>query len=326
MDRFNTPILFIIFNRPDTTSKVFDEIKRIRPGKLFIAADGPRKNNAEDIKNCKLSRSIVAKIDWECKIERHYSEINLGCKTRVSSAIDWFFNQVEEGIILEDDCLPDQSFFKFCEILLEYYRDDKRIMMISGDNFQFGKKRGEASYYFSIYTHIWGWATWRRAWGKFDIEMKTYPKFLRENMIKKIFSRSTEQTYWLDIFNKMFYKKIDTWDYIWTYTCWYNKGFACIPNKNLVINIGFRQDATHTKIITPNLNQIKLENIELPLIHPNNIILNSKADGYVFDYVLLPNKKILTFLLKKIYLMLISLKYKTNKKYDQVYERIKKIF
>jgi len=151
------PVLLLIFNRPDTTQLVFNKIRKARPAELYIAADGPRKNQPDDPENCRKAREILRQVDWDCKISTLFREENLGCKIGVSSAIDWFFSEVEEGIILEDDCVPDQSFFQFCQELLARYRDDKRVMMISGDNFQFGRRRTDYSYYFSQYVHIWGW-------------------------------------------------------------------------------------------------------------------------------------------------------------------------
>lgn len=157
--QLKTPVAFLIFNRPDTTRRVFAEIAKARPPKLLVVADGPRADHPDDVEKCAAVRAIIDGIDWDCKVLTNYSDINLGCKRRVSSGLDWVFDTVEEAIILEDDCLPHPAFFRFCEEMLNKYRDDKRIAMISGDNFQFGRKRTEYSYYFSRYPHIWGWAS-----------------------------------------------------------------------------------------------------------------------------------------------------------------------
>lgn len=180
---FNVPILFIIFNRPETTKAVFHEIRKNQPFQLFVAADGPRREIFEDIENCRKVREIIQLIDWECNVQTLFRDENLGCKIAVSSAIDWFFSQVDEGIILEDDCLPDQSFFPFCQELLEKYRYDAKIMMIGGSNFQFNKNKFEYSYYFSRYFHIWGWASWKRAWQFYDVEMKAWPEIDRKSVV-----------------------------------------------------------------------------------------------------------------------------------------------
>ena len=161
---FETPILFITFNRPDTTKRVFEAIKKIKPKKLFISADGPRENKVGEKQKCLTVRSIFDNIDWDCEVKTLFQEKNLGCKIAATTAVTWFFQSVEEGIIIEDDCLPNKSFFLFCQKMLATYRKHEAIMHISGTNFQFGNKRGEASYYFSRCIHMWGWATWRRAW------------------------------------------------------------------------------------------------------------------------------------------------------------------
>ncbi len=275
-NNFETPILFVIFNRPDITQKVFNEIKKIRPKKLFITADGPRNN--EEKKLCNKTRKIIEQVDWECEIKKNYSNKNLGCKIGVSSGINWFFKHVEAGIILEDDCLPNQSFFYFCKELLERYKDNKKIMMISGDNFQNKKQHGNGSYYFSKMCHIWGWATWKRAWQHYDVNMKDYPEFKKQNKINTIWGKKYIQKYWIKIFDQIYNKEIDTWDYQWVYSVWKQNGLSIIPNVNLISNIGFRDDATHTK--SPN----KLANKQLQTLkkikHPQKIIQSKKADNY----------------------------------------------
>jgi hypothetical protein len=184
---FATPILFLIFNRPDTTDKVFEKIREIQPRQLFISADGPRPDRKDEREKCEEARKVIQKIDWKCELKTNFSEKNLGCRVGVSSGIDWFFSQVSKGIILEDDCLPDASFFNFCKVLLEYYRNDERIMHIGGINVQDGRMRGTASYYFSKISHIWGWATWKRAWEKYDVNIRTYPQLLEQDMFSTVY-------------------------------------------------------------------------------------------------------------------------------------------
>lgn len=286
MDKNNklltTPVAFIIFNRPDTTQRVFDEIKKVQPKQLFVIADGARNNN--EWKLCKQARDIINQVDWDCEVQKNYSDKNLGCKIRVSSGIDWFFENVEEGIILEDDCLPHQSFFRYCEKLLEKYRNNDKIMCISGDNFQNNIKRGEYNYYFSIYNHCCGWASWKRSWKYFDIEMKDFSKFKEKNKIKNIFKKKNAQKYWIDIFQRVYDGKINSWAYIWTYACWKKNGLTCLPNVNLISNIGYDERGTHAKNKNDKSANIPTKKINFPLIYPAIIRVNKKADDYTNKY------------------------------------------
>lgn len=272
-----TPVLFMIFNRPDTTQKVFNAIRQAKPRQLFVAADGPREGKEGEKEKSEQTREIIKQVDWDCEVKTLFRDNNLGCKIAVSSAIDWFFENIEEGIIIEDDCLPSQSFFWFCQELLEYYRNDTRVMHVSGDNFQFGRIRGEGSYYFSEYSHIWGWATWRRAWKTFDVNMKSFVKFKREDQINNIFRIKQQQKYWMKIFQITYNGKIDSWDYIWTYTCFINNGLCIMPNVNLVSNIGFNRDSLHTKDENSIFSKMKTEEIT-EIIHPEFILADQEAD------------------------------------------------
>lgn len=285
MKPVETPIAFIIFNRPDTTQKVFEEIRKAKPKKLFVISDGPRNN--EEKKLVEKTRAIIDQVDWDCEVKKNYSEKNLGCKMRVLSGISWFFKQVEYGIILEDDCVPTQSFFPFCEELLEKYKDNKKIMMISGDNFQDGKQRGSGSYYFSRYCHLWGWATWKRAWELCDREMYTYPKFRNGNGMAKIWNDLRIAKHWIHLFDKAYVNKIDTWDYHWLFSIWSRGSVAIIPNTNLVTNIGFDSRATHTKKEDQKISNLPRREMVFPLIHPSTIEINEEADAF-------SNKRLIT--------------------------------
>ena len=276
-----TSVVLIIFNRPETTKEVFDAIAEAKPRRLFIAADGPR--FPEEAGKCEQARAVVEKVDWDCEVLKNYSDINLGCKLRPASGMDWVFSQVEEAIILEDDCLPAPSFFAFCQALLEYYRDDKRIMVISGNNFQDGQKRGTYSYYFSKYSHIWGWATWRRAWRHFDADMKTWPEFRRAGLIRSVCRDPYEQEYWTGIFDSVFAGTDSIWDAQWLYTCWSQNGLCILPNSNLVSNIGCGPDATHTlsENVIPGIPTVDIWKIT----HPIFVVEDHQADAYTFDNV-----------------------------------------
>ncbi|MCL1470568.1 glycosyltransferase family 2 protein [Argonema antarcticum] len=278
----STPIAFFIFNRPALTEIVFEAIAKAKPKKLLIVADGPRFPE-EDEKCQKARAAVIDKIDWECEVLTNFSEKNRGCKYRVSSGLDWVFSEVEEAIILEDDCLPDPSFFGFCETMLNRYRNDERVMMISGDNFQLGNSRTEYSYYFSKYTHIWGWASWRRAWQHYDVEMKSWPEYKKLDFIYSVCEDPVEQKYWTDIFDLVFDGGIDTWDYQWLYTCWCQNGLTIIPNCNLISNIGFGNDGTHTCYDSP-WAQLPINDIS-EIKHPPFIFRHREADSYTFEYL-----------------------------------------
>ena len=273
----HTPILFIIFNRPDTTQKVFNTIRKAKPKQLFIAADGSRPDREGEIEKCQKSRKIATSVDWDCEVKTLFRDKNLGCKIAISSAIDWFFENVEEGIILEDDCLPNQSFFWFCQELLEYYRNDTRIMHISANNFQFGRVRGEGSYYFSKYGSTWGWATWRRAWKHYDVNMKNFEEFKKEAQINNVFPIKQQQKYWTKVFQLVHEGKIDTWDHQWAYTCFINNGLCIKPNINLVSNIGFGSNSTHTKDKSCTFSEMEAREIT-DIIHPNFALADQEAD------------------------------------------------
>ncbi|VVB53204.1 Uncharacterised protein [uncultured archaeon] len=295
----STPVAFLIFNRPDTTKQVFAEIAKAKPQKLFVVADGPRADHPEDAKKCAAARAVIDQVDWDCEVLTNYSEVNLGCKRRVSSGLDWAFDNVEEAIILEDDCLPHPTFFKFCEELLEKYRDDERLAMISGDNFQFGRRRTEYSYYFSRYTHIWGWGTWRRAWENYDVDMKLWPEIRDGGWLVDWLGDKQSADYWSTIFEKTYLKKIDTWDYQWTFSSWANNLLTILPNLNLVSNIGFNEDGTRTKDSKDKLANLKIEPMKFPLKHPSFVIRDSIADNITqkASFESLP-KKLLTILKK----------------------------
>lgn len=295
---FQTPILFLIFNRPDTTKLVFESIKSMKPAKLYIAADGDRKDKVGEDLLCKETRSIIDLINWECEIKTLFRNENLGCKIAVSSAIDWFFENEEQGIILEDDCLPNESFYIYCETLLNYYASDERIMHISGNNFQDGNVRGNGSYYFSNYNHIWGWATWKRAWKAYNVDLSFLTETEIETLIEKQFDTKKERLFWNNIFKKVINKTIGTWDYQWTYAVWKNNGLSILPNKNMIANIGFNNNGTHTSGIDilglSNMKTFSISNI----IHPTEIEINKKADKYGLDHYFNPSK--FFYLYKKI--------------------------
>ncbi|EAZ88812.1 TylF/MycF/NovP-related O-methyltransferase [Crocosphaera chwakensis] len=280
---FSTPVAFLIFKRPELTQKVFNVIAKVQPKQLLVVADGPP--SEKEAEKCQQTRAIIQQVDWDCEVLTNFSDQNLGCKKRVSSGLNWVFSQVEEAIILEDDCLPDLSFFQFCETLLDYYRHDERIMQISGNNFQLGQSRTQYSYYFSKYPHIWGWATWRRAWQHYDVTMKHWPEFRQRGQMSAVFPNPEEQAYWTNVLERTYQGEINTWDFAWGYTCWLQNGLTVLPDVNLVTNIGFGVEATFTKLNHPLAN-LPTQAIHT-LKHPPFVIVNDEADAYTSQYVFL---------------------------------------
>lgn len=285
----NTPLAFIVFNRPETTLRVFELIRQIAPTRLFIIADGPRGERGGEDKLCAEVRAIVENITWPCDVQRNYSDNNMGCKHRVSSGLDWLFSNVEEAIILEDDCLPDPSFFPFCEELLSKFRNDERIGHISGINFQFEQKQSDDSYYFSRYPHVWGWATWRRAWQDYDVKMKYWPLCKSESRLLDVFGDERLTSYWEKVFSQVHDGLIDTWDYQWTFTALINSRLSITPQYNLVSNIGFGEQATHT-IKEDCTSNIPTSIMEFPLKHPKTV-LRDRISDFRTDLLYLPPVK-----------------------------------
>lgn len=281
-ESLSTPVLFLVFNRPDTTRQVFEAIRKAKPQKLYIAADGPREGRAGEAERCAETRAIVDNIDWPCEKKTLFREQNIGCRNAVSSAIDWFFSNEEEGIILEDDCLPSASFFTYCTELLELYRHDDRIMHICGDNPTDGTVYGASSYYFSPFGLIWGWASWRRAWQKYDLGMSSFPAFKEQKQIQNVFHQKTYQNYWLEKYQDIYDAKIDTWDYQWLYTIMCEGGLAIVPNVNLIQNIGFGADATHTTFESHLSNKTTGEIVDL--VHPQFKLINGDAIRFTMEY------------------------------------------
>ena len=300
MDNFQTPILFLIFNRPDTSQKVFEKIKKIKPKYLYVSADGARINKDGEKEKCLETRKIIEGIDWECELKTNFSDENLGCKRGVTKGINWFFENVEQGIILEDDCLPDISFFNFCSEMLNKYKYDKNIMHIGGTNFQDGKIRGDGSYYFSRLVHVWGWATWQRAWKLYDVNIKSFNESTYDKEFSSIIKNEEIRNYYKKFFNTVANNKLDTWDFQWVFTVWDNNGMSIIPNTNLIENIGFGSEATHTKD-SNELSNIKTNTLK-EILHPNKILVDEEADEYTYFAKIKKSKltKIIELLKSKI--------------------------
>ncbi len=300
----NTPVALLIFNRPSCTQKVFEAIRQAKPSKLLAIADGPRPDRPDDIEKCAAARAIIDRVDWDCEVLKHYADTNLGCGIRPATGISWVFDRVETAIILEDDCIPHPDFFRFCDELLERYRDDDRIMHISGNNFWASKYPQEQSYLFSRYTLSWGWATWRRAWQHYDFNMKSWWQMThhdREKLLKDLLGDEHAAKTWQKIFQDAQAANLACWDYQWTLACWLQNSLAIVPNVNLVSNIGFDVDATHTFSDRTNSADcpqwsIPTTGLNLPLTHPHLVARNLPVDRFIqdlnYDYFPKPLKRI----------------------------------
>jgi len=273
-----TAVLFLIFNRLDTTKQVFEAIKKAKPPRLYIAADSARENKEGEKEKVEAVRKYVMdNIDWNCEVKTLFREKNLGCKYAVSSAITWFFENEEQGIILEDDCLPSQSFFWFCEELLEKYKDDMRIWHIGGYKYKY-LPSDEYSYNFSRFTHIWGWASWSSRWKHYDVTLSHFQKNNNLLFDYEFFREEFENKSRVEILNKVLNGQIDTWDYQWNFTVRINNGLSIRPSVNLIRNIGFGEDATHTFGKNEEIEQNIARDIEFPLKHPEFVMVYKKDD------------------------------------------------
>jgi hypothetical protein len=284
--RPNTPILIVAWRRPGALEQVIQAIRLVKPTSLFIACDGPRGSNPDDFEKVVHTRQVIdEQIDWECDIQKRYMDINQGCRLGVSSAISWFFEHVQEGIILEDDCVPHPDFFRFCGTLLDRYRDNRKVWCITGDNFQYGRRRGHGSYYFSKYNHIWGWATWRDRWLSYDLDLKFWPSWRDSSHFANMFRHQQERDYWRRIFNDTYLGKIDTWDYQWTACTWRSGGLTATPQVNLVTNIGHGSEGTHTGGDTDARFRIPTGELSRKMRHPWRVRQHKRADLYVHETV-----------------------------------------
>jgi hypothetical protein len=274
------PVALFVFNRPQLTLKVYERIRAARPQTLLVVADGPHPNRPEDYQLCEAVRKIVSSPDWPCELLTNFAEENLGARRRISSGLDWMFDLCSEAIILEDDCVPCPSFFSFCSSMLSYYREDRRIMHITGDNFQGGRRRGDGSYFLAKYPHTWGWASWRRAWRYYDVSLRAWPVAKQEGWLASVMDDPAEIKYWTWILDETYHERMEVWDYQWMFTCWSQSGLAIHPNENLVTNIGVGPDALHYK---QGSSMTGIPTRELgECVHPTAMIPDREADLFTF--------------------------------------------
>jgi hypothetical protein len=280
VNKLETPVVLVVFNRPEQTARVFGAVASARPSRLFLVGDGPRANHPGEAERCEMVKQIVSAVDWPCKVETNFAVENMGCGQRVISGLNWVFSLVEEAIILEDDCLPDPSFFPFCRDLLQRYRGDSRIAAITGTNLVERFVRTPSSYYFSQLGGIWGWATWSCQWQSYDENLKKWPALRDANALAEIFERPRDIAYWTRIFDAMYGGRgPNTWDYQWVYTNMFGSRLTIVPCVNLVANIGFGDGATHTFTADPRLLP-KLRSIDFPLRHPDALIASRSLDRH----------------------------------------------
>ncbi|MCH2181947.1 MAG: glycosyltransferase family 2 protein [Mariniblastus sp.] len=284
MLQLQTPIAFCVFNRPEVTERVFCEIAKQRPRHLLVIADGPRSQHPDDPKKIARTRDIIKKIDWPCDLRTCFAEQNMGCGQRMATGLTWAFQQFEELIILEDDCLPHPSFFGFCEQLLARFRDNPDVMMISGDNFQPAPRSGN-SYYFSKWPHIWGWASWRQAWQSFLDTTPPQDNTELAHVLSRVHAQTDEIERWTSILRDYFDGKIDTWDFRWMYAIWQKQGLTVLPNLNLVSNLGFGPGATHTMDENSPLAEMTIHEV-VNLAHPLHIQVDAEADRWTFEHIM----------------------------------------
>jgi len=275
-----SPVAFFVFNRPALTARVFESIRRARPAKLLLVADGPRKDHPSDAGRCQEVLEIISRVDWPCDVYRQFSGINLGCKERVSSGLDWTFKMVDRAIVLEDDCWPAPDFFPFCDSMLDRYAADTRIMQVCGNNLAGKRVPIIDSYSFSKIGPIWGWASWRRAWTFYDVDMKSWPKVVEEKIYEQFWDLSHEISFRFPLYQEVYSGKVNTWDIQWGYAKLLQRGLSIIPAENLISNLGFDDgsESTHTGNKDHPAAALPCGGLQFPLRHPTIVERNKRLE------------------------------------------------
>ncbi|MCB0791119.1 MAG: nucleotide-diphospho-sugar transferase [Flavobacteriales bacterium] len=298
----DVPVLLTAFVRYDTANQVMEALRKIRPARLYFACDGPR--NAEDVPRCEKVRSLVELVDWDCDLHTRFSAVNRTSKQGMFEAISWFFEHEEAGIILEDDIVPSPSFFPFCEELLHRYASDERVWAIIGNNLMTEwPVKGDDSYYFSEhgYGAYWGWASWRRVWRKFDLDMKDWPHLRDSGLLDGFFRSAAEKREAMVLLERTWDGRIPTaWDYQFDYGRVTNHALNIIPNVNLARNIGFGELGTHTVKSTDPRNKEELHEVTFPLVHPRFMMVDQQRDmEYFRRYIRTPYFRLFKDAVKK---------------------------
>lgn len=286
-----TPVLFIAFNRYDSAKRVMEAIRAAKPPRLYFACDGPR--NKKEGEKCRKVRSLVELVDWECELHTRFSDVNQGVMMGESTAMDWFWAAEEEGIVLEDDTYPSQSFFWYCQDLLERYRHDERVWCIMGNNLMTEwEVKGDASYYFSAhgYGAYWGWAGWRRTWAKYDVHMTDWPACRDGGLLNGFFLSKAEMEEAYKLFEGQYTGSIRSWDYQMDLARLLNRGVTCIPNVNLIRNIGFGAEGTHTVSEKDRRNKKDHSELSFPLNHPKHMLVDHERDLAYFERYIEPGR------------------------------------
>ena len=281
---FNTPVAIFSFNRPQLTERLIGILAQIKPRRILIVSDGPRPHVADDVEKCAAVRRLFDNLSWNCRIDRNFAESNMGSFSRNSTGISWVFDQVEEAILLEDDCMPDLSFFPYCEELLGKYRDDARVGLISGNNFLNQKAgRQSVSYFFSGYATTWGWASWRSTWQRVNLDMPYWKDFRDSGELRAVLHTREEEKYWKRIYNAIEERRMNNaWDYQLILSCLRFNMLTVVPSVNLVSNIGFGPDGTHCINADSPLNDIPLGELRFPLSHPEKVGPSGSTDFKIF--------------------------------------------
>lgn len=272
------PVAMLVFNRPRETQRVFEAVAAARPPKLLVVADGPRAERPDELRLCRETRAVFEHVNWPCEVLTHYAEANLGCRRRILTGLDWVFSQVPEAIILEDDCLPDPSFFPYCDELLARYRDDDRVHMIRGGNFLEGRHPVPTSYFFSRWYHIWGWATWARAWKHTDHDMLRWPELRDSGWLERELPLQAMADKARKIFDDAHAGRVDTWEYHFTFMGWVREALAICPSENLVTNIGFGPGAAHYTTERHGHSMLPTAPMRFPLRHPAMVQISERSD------------------------------------------------
>ena len=288
-DQLETPVAMLVFRRPKQTARVLEAVRQARPRTLLVAADAPRLGRPAEAHACAETRALFDRIDWDCRVLTRFPEQNLGVGHGVSSGISWVFEQVPEAIILEDDCVPDPTFFRYCAELLERYREDPRVMQISGTTYRARSLRTRSSYVFSKYPACWGWATWRRAWQHFDLGVSEWARLQHTPWLNQIFGQREVAAAWAKEFDHALHGHIHTWDFQWAFACWLQEGLSISPRHNLVTNIGHGHDASHTFQHDDPMLHVPTRSMRFPMHHPPRVEANRRLDRQYVQQVLLPD-------------------------------------
>ncbi len=281
-----TPVALLIFNRPECTRIVFERVAAAKPKKLLVVADGPR--SQEEERKCLAARAITDQVTWDCEVLRNYSDVNLGCGRRVASGLDWVFEKCAEAIILEDDCVPDPCFFPYCDELLQRYRGEPKVMSVCGTGGDLFGIQSTNTYEFSRYSFVWGWGTWRRAWQTYDFRMARWRELRNSRWLEDLLQSEEAAAYWRYTFDRSAAGEIDTWDYMWLFNCWLQRGLAAVPSVNLVSNIGFGPEASHTKDMSGRFARMPVSQLPHGLKHPLQVTCDLERDAAIFKAVYKP--------------------------------------